>query len=175
MLIEYKPLSTVPVAETVTDSMKVLVTDGGDVKQTAASNIGSSGSSLPAYTSADIGKVLAVDASLGDAIMESTTVTFVYNEADDNYQAELTSGFDFTDVSDGDGVFIVYDGEEIYSTVSDEDSSIVISSTDLSFTYASGTLTIIGHEEGESTIDLYLADDEHPRLIWKNADNGGIK
>jgi len=203
MQINYIPLAAVTEVEEVPSGADFLINDGGVIKKVDSSKIGdggipapdspsngdvltynstsdeweakapSGGSSLPAYTSADIGKILTVDASYGDAIMEETTVTLAYNETDDNYQAELTSGFDFSGVSDGDGVFVIYDGNEIYCTASDEDSSIYINAFAISFSYYDGTLTVIGSEGGEVTVALYLADNEHPRLIWKT--DGGIK
>ena len=88
MLIEWKPLADVPTIESLGETAKVIVVDGGAVKQTAASNIGGGGvtySTLPA-------PLMTATIVCEDYADVSQIESFLFDDNNDEiYYTEMTS------------------------------------------------------------------------------------
>lgn len=114
------------------------------------------GSGLPAYTSSDIGKVLTV----GEAepvetvaiIVPEQSVEMTFGRRGDPSDVYYVNGADWSDVSVGDTITLVFDGVEREATVtSDAYFSLLAQVTD-------GTVTTVtysfGVHEGETEVSL---------------------
>ena len=88
MLIEWKPLADVPTIESLGETAKVIVVDGGAVKQTAASNIGGGGvtySTIPA-------PVMTATIVCEDYADVSQIESFLFDDNNDEiYYTEMTA------------------------------------------------------------------------------------